>query len=230
MSDEGYEYFSSRLEDGRVSVQFVTPYATFSVTMDAARLILILKDRVEALATRLVGNEAAEAEALHNTLDSIIAAASVNYFKGIAPACLKALIALESTALIDAIPDQSNQSAVLRFEGSKTQALDTVNKVHHRYDKERRGIKPGRPTGRKKPAERRAQDKAAFERQIEDAYSLLLERTGLGPTKTAIAQEMGIGGRNPHTGADSRLTAFNNKLKRLGVDYEAIIQRAQLNK
>ena len=38
-----------------------------------------------------------------------------------------------------------------------------------------------------------------------------------------INEELGEGGINPRTGSDSRLNAFNNKLKRLKIEYSALI-------
>jgi hypothetical protein len=47
------------------------------------------------------------------------------------------------------------------------------------------------------------------------------------PTKTRVAKEIGEGGINPKTGIDSSLTAFRNKLQRLGVDYGAITEKVE---
>lgn len=88
----------------------------------------------------------------------------------------------------------------------------------------------GRPLGRGKPAEKRAQEATEFERRIEEAIRTLLSVSGEMPTKTAVAKELRIGGVNPATGIDSSLNSFNNKLRRLEIDYDAIVERVRLNK
>jgi hypothetical protein len=88
----------------------------------------------------------------------------------------------------------------------------------------------GRPKGSTKPPEKKAQEAAEFEREIEGTIKLLSAAQGKMPTKTAIAKELGIGGVSSKTGNDTSLQAFNNKLKRLGVDYKAIDDRVKLNK
>lgn len=83
----------------------------------------------------------------------------------------------------------------------------------------------GRPRGTKKKRSEIKRDKAAFIKKIEEAYKALLSRDGKLPTKTKVAKELRIGGLNPKTGIDSSLNAFNNKLKRLGIDYAATVKR-----
>jgi hypothetical protein len=83
----------------------------------------------------------------------------------------------------------------------------------------------GRPPGSTKSPEEKARQAAEFEKQIEDAIRRLRSASGTLPTKTAVAKELGIGGLSPRTGTDSSLTSFNNKLKRLEVDYGAIVGR-----
>ena len=89
----------------------------------------------------------------------------------------------------------------------------------------------GRPPGSTKSEEQKAQDAADFERQIEEAIRFLIDVGGAFPTKTAVAKALGIGGLSPRTGTDSSLTSFNNKLKRLGIEYDKIVSRVKgLNK
>lgn len=88
----------------------------------------------------------------------------------------------------------------------------------------------GRPLGSVKPAEKRAQEAADFEIEIEGTIRRLLSERGQMPSKTAVAKALGIGGLNPATGVDSSLAAFRNKLDRLNVDYSAIVERMRLNK
>jgi hypothetical protein len=83
----------------------------------------------------------------------------------------------------------------------------------------------GRPLGSTKPAEK----KAEFEKQIEETIRQLHADNGEMPTKTAVAKTIGIGGLSVR-GNDSSLQAFNNRLKRLNVDYKAIVERMKLNK
>jgi hypothetical protein len=86
----------------------------------------------------------------------------------------------------------------------------------------------GRPQGSIKPAEKRAQEAIEFEKEIERTIRSLRSATGEMPTKTAVAKELGIGGLSLRTGIDSSLSAFNHRLKRLKVNYAAIVER--LNK
>ncbi|HEV3471320.1 MAG TPA: hypothetical protein VG148_18490 [Pyrinomonadaceae bacterium] len=88
----------------------------------------------------------------------------------------------------------------------------------------------GRPPGSTKPAEQKAREAAEFEQEIEKVIRRLISPDGAMPTKTAVAKALGIGGLNPRTGTDSSLTAFRNKLDRLNVDYDAIVERVRLNK
>ena len=89
---------------------------------------------------------------------------------------------------------------------------------------------PGRPQGSTKPAEKKAQEASEFEKIVEGAIQTLLSAKGAMPTKTAVAKHLRIGGLSAKTGIDSSLSAFRNKLKRLGVDYDAIVARVMPNK
>lgn len=88
----------------------------------------------------------------------------------------------------------------------------------------------GRPRGTKKKQSEIERDKADFINKIEESYKALLSQESKPPTKTKVAKALGIGGLNPKTGIDSSLNAFNNKLKRLGVDYAAIVKKIRLHK
>lgn len=88
----------------------------------------------------------------------------------------------------------------------------------------------GRPKGSTKPDDVKAQEAEGFEKEIEETIKKLLSANGKFPTKTAVAKALKIGGLNPHTGIDSSLAAFRNKLGRLNVDYNAIAERMKLNK
>jgi hypothetical protein len=81
----------------------------------------------------------------------------------------------------------------------------------------------GRPLGSTKSPEEKAQAAAEFKKKVEDAIRRLRSESGMFPTKTAVAKELGIGGLSPRTGTDSSLTSFNNKLKRLELDYNEIV-------
>jgi hypothetical protein len=84
----------------------------------------------------------------------------------------------------------------------------------------------GRPKKKRSETER---DKAVFIKEIEEAYKALVSRDGKPPTKTKVAKELGIGGLNRDTGIDSSLTSFNNKLKRLGINYAAVVKKIKLH-
>lgn len=88
----------------------------------------------------------------------------------------------------------------------------------------------GRPRGTKKRRAEKERERADFIKKIEKVYAALHSAEGKPPTKTRVAKELGIGGLNPSTGIDSSLTAFNNKLRRLMVDYKAVIEGIRLNK
>lgn len=82
----------------------------------------------------------------------------------------------------------------------------------------------GRPS--KSPIERELESKD-YITKIENAYHKLRHETGNKPTKTMVAKELGEGGLNLRTGIDSSLTAFGNKLRRLKIDYDAIVRKAE---
>lgn len=84
----------------------------------------------------------------------------------------------------------------------------------------RRGAKP------KSESERSAAS-VKYASQVERAYRRVREKQGRRPKKKEIAIELREGGINPKTFGDSRLNAFNLKLKRLNVDYSAIAKRVE---
>jgi len=86
----------------------------------------------------------------------------------------------------------------------------------------------GRPLGSTKSEEQRAADAAQFEQQIEDAIRSIIN-SGQTLTKTAVAKLL-CGGLNLKTGTDSSLSVFGNKLKRLKIDYPAIVERVRVVK
>jgi hypothetical protein len=86
-------------------------------------------------------------------------------------------------------------------------------------------IRPGAPL---KKSVAREQERREYEAKIEVAYRKLRELTGKKPTKKKVAEELGIGGVNPHTGTDSRSNAFNSKLQRLAINYDAIAARIEV--
>jgi hypothetical protein len=116
---------------------------------------------------------------------------------------------------------------------------DAVDRVAKREREHREGLLshnvpkvqvsgPGRPSGPTKSEEEKARQRSEFERQIEDAIKKLIADEGTIPTKTKVAQELGVGGRSPHTGNDTSLSTFNGKLQRYGVNYEEIVRRVTL--
>lgn len=89
--------------------------------------------------------------------------------------------------------------------------------------------KQGRPKGTVKPLSQKERESLEFGTKIEETMRMLLTREGKLPTKTAVAKALGIGGRSPK-GSDTHLNAFNNKLARNNVDYDAICERVKRNK
>jgi hypothetical protein len=87
----------------------------------------------------------------------------------------------------------------------------------------------GRPKGSTKPLEVKQREKAEFEKKIEETIRSLFEKDGKVPTKTAVAEALGMGGVNPRRGGDSRLNSFNNKLGRFKIEYDTIVQRLNLH-
>jgi hypothetical protein len=88
----------------------------------------------------------------------------------------------------------------------------------------------GRPKGSTKPEEVKAQEAAEFDRKIEETIRALLASEGKMPIKTAVAKALRVGGVSAATGNNTSLNALNSKLKRLEVDYNAIVERVKLNK
>jgi hypothetical protein len=88
---------------------------------------------------------------------------------------------------------------------------------------------PGRPKGSTKPPEKRAQEAVEFEQKVERTVRLIHAATGKVPTKTSVAEAMGMGGVNPRKGSDTRLNSFSNKLRKLEIDFAAIVQRLDLH-
>jgi len=86
----------------------------------------------------------------------------------------------------------------------------------------------GRPEGSVKSSDEKRKEAAKFEAKIEETILALHAASGRIPTKTAVAEALGIGGINPK-GTDSRINSFNNRLARLGIDYAAIIKRLNLH-
>ena len=77
----------------------------------------------------------------------------------------------------------------------------------------------------RKSQREREQQRAAYESKLETTYRDLLVKNGNKPTKTLVARTLGEGGINPKTGIDSSLAAFRNKLKRLNIDYDALVEK-----
>lgn len=77
----------------------------------------------------------------------------------------------------------------------------------------------GRPLGSTKPEEKKAKEKAEFEAKIEATIRDLYNKTSAIPTKTAVAETLSSG--------PNALRIFLAKLKRLVIDYEAIVERVQ---
>jgi hypothetical protein len=86
----------------------------------------------------------------------------------------------------------------------------------------------GRPLGTTKSEEKRQAEAAQFEQLIEDAIRSVIS-SGQTLTKTAVAKLL-CGGVNPKTGTDSSLSVFGSKLRRLKIDYPAIVERVQVSK
>jgi hypothetical protein len=87
----------------------------------------------------------------------------------------------------------------------------------------------GRPKGSTKPEDVKAQEAAEYEKKVEAAIRKLISPKGKMPTKKAVAKELGIGGLSAG-GTDSSLTNFSRKLRGLKIDYDAIVERVNLDK
>lgn len=83
----------------------------------------------------------------------------------------------------------------------------------------------GRPKGSKKPPSEIQHEADLFAQQVIDAIRARF-RQGGDPTKTQIANDVGIVGVNYSTGTNSILNRFTNKLKRLTLDYKELKRRA----
>jgi hypothetical protein len=126
-----------------------------------------------------------------------------------------------------------DHQSLKRIRETVIRPMDSAHDARRKEMKKRlraEQIGSGRPKGSTKPIEKKAQEAAKFEREIEEAIRTLLSVTGEMPTKTAVAKELGIGGLSPKTGIDTSLNAFSNKLRRLKVDYDAVVERVRLNK
>jgi hypothetical protein len=225
MSDDGYEAVIEQTDNGKLVATLTTPYMSMRLEFDPERIGDILGRRFEGIEAALLRRKNINDHTLSNARREIIVSAVVRYFNETPAACLQALIALESKALVDAIPDHNDRAAAIKFKVSKTAALDMINRKHHRYDKQRRGISPGRTRGSQKSSVKRAKEKAALEVQIEKALRDLW--TDREPSKTSVAKKLKIGGISLQTGEDSSLNAFNVTLNRRGVNYREIVERVK---
>jgi hypothetical protein len=114
------------------------------------------------------------------------------------------------------------EQASKRVAASKAKFLrESIEFLPFLTTKKRRGAPP-------KPSETRELEREEFTAKIEAAYRTLRIATGKKPTKKSIAAQLGIGGVDPRKGTDTRSNAFNNKLKRLGINYDAIAARMEV--
>lgn len=79
---------------------------------------------------------------------------------------------------------------------------------------------PGRPAV---TALARELEQQKYSEQIEGVYRRLRDQLRRKPKKIEVADALGAGGISFQTGRDTRLNTFNNKLKRLGIDYSSLI-------
>jgi hypothetical protein len=87
----------------------------------------------------------------------------------------------------------------------------------------------GRPAGTTKPEEKKREEAARFAERVETTIRQLYTANGQIPTKTAVAKALNIGSVTKE-GNNTRLTVFGKKLKRLKIDYDAIVERVKLDK
>jgi hypothetical protein len=87
----------------------------------------------------------------------------------------------------------------------------------------------GRPQGSTKPDDVKAQEAAEFEKKVEETIRSLQSTKGKIPTKTAVAKALNIGSLTKG-GNNTSLTIFGKKLRRLKIDYDAIVERVKLDK
>lgn len=114
------------------------------------------------------------------------------------------------------------EKAAERVANRKREFLrDAFENLPFVITKTRRGAVPKSLTVREREREE-------FTARIESAYRTLRKLTGKKPTKTSVAEQLRIGGVNLRKGTDSRLTTFNKKLDRLGINYDAIAARVEV--
>lgn len=82
----------------------------------------------------------------------------------------------------------------------------------------------GRPLGSKKSEEKKREEAAQFEKGVETVIRDYYTKHGKRPTKTAVAKALNIGGLTKE-GYNTSLPIFSRKLKNLGVDYNAIVEK-----
>jgi hypothetical protein len=123
---------------------------------------------------------------------------------------------LQTIHVHDLLPKGSNKKNELAaqfLENAKAALLDLMGE---------QAPSKGRPLGSKKPDEQLEKEKLEFERQIREAIKNQPAKRRRG-IKTAVAKALNIGGGNSKTGSDTSLQAFNNKLKRLGLDFDKLL-------
>lgn len=114
------------------------------------------------------------------------------------------------------------EKAAERVANRKREFLrDSIKDLPFVITKTRRGPVPKSLTVREREREE-------FTAKIESAYRTLRKSIGKKPTKKSVAEKLRVGGVNPRTGTDSRLNTFNTKLKRLGINYDAIAARVEV--
>jgi hypothetical protein len=138
-----------------------------------------------------------------------IAVALATQLNEIAPGA----ISVDARAKIDEAADRV-------AEKKRTMLRDHIAGLPHLLTKRSRGA----PL---KPPHRRKLEREAYATRVEAAYRKVRERDGRKPTKVSVAAELGVGGIDPRRGSDTRLNAFANKLRRLGIDYEAIADKVE---
>lgn len=111
------------------------------------------------------------------------------------------------------------EEAAMRVAEKKRATLrDHIKELPHMITK--RG--PGAPL--KSPFAREI-EREKYSAEVEAAYRKLREKQNAKPTKTSIAKALGAGGVNPTKGSQTYLQVFNAKLKRLTIDYKAIVEK-----
>ncbi len=131
-------------EDWQFTFRIPTEYMVFHGQGSFPHLADMMRQRLENFLIQIQFKKGVSEEEIAEEKEKMLSQAVITFIDEMASTCALALLKLESTALVAAIPNKSDKTAKIKFRESKTKALDMVNKVHHGYDKARHGVSKGR--------------------------------------------------------------------------------------